>query len=120
VSLGRFQNCNLPGMNNFRRHGVEDESGLLRPASGFGVLRRDIQGATLSVDAVGDIQVRSMQALGIALADAVGIAATAGGLRQPALDHVFGGLEESLKESLLPTHHLILRYGGLAFVSREK
>src|ERR1039458_4711551 len=46
--------------------------GLLRPASGFGVLRRDIQGATLSVDAVGNIQVRSMQALGIALADAVG------------------------------------------------
>src|ERR1019366_2163167 len=26
VSLGRFQNCNQPGMNNFRRHGVEDES----------------------------------------------------------------------------------------------
>src|SRR5665811_1877086 len=25
VSLGRFQNCNQPGMNNFRRHGVEDE-----------------------------------------------------------------------------------------------
>jgi len=25
VSLGRFQNRNLPGMNNFRQHGVEDE-----------------------------------------------------------------------------------------------
>src|ERR1035438_1537296 len=25
VSLGRFQNCNQPRMNNFRRHGVEDE-----------------------------------------------------------------------------------------------
>src|ERR1035437_176712 len=25
VSLGRFRNCNQPGMNNFRRHGVEDE-----------------------------------------------------------------------------------------------
>lgn len=60
-----------------------------------------------------------MQALGIALADAVGIAATTGGLRQPALDHVFGGLEESLDEPLLPTHHLILSYGSLVFVSRE-
>src|SRR5450756_3212183 len=28
VSLGRFQNCNQPGMNNFRRHGVEDELGF--------------------------------------------------------------------------------------------
>jgi hypothetical protein len=25
VSLGRFQNCNLLKMENFRRHGVEDE-----------------------------------------------------------------------------------------------
>jgi hypothetical protein len=30
VSLGRFQNCNQPGMNDFRRHGVEDEFGLGR------------------------------------------------------------------------------------------
>src|ERR1039458_3105761 len=33
VSLGRFQNCNQPGMNNFRRHGVEDEYGKQRPTS---------------------------------------------------------------------------------------
>jgi hypothetical protein len=26
VSLGRFENCNLLEMDNFRRHGVEDES----------------------------------------------------------------------------------------------
>jgi len=39
-----------------------------------------------------------MQALGITLADAVGIAATAGGFRQPSLDHGFSGLEESLSE----------------------
>ena len=25
MSLGRFQNCNQSGMNDFRRHGVEDE-----------------------------------------------------------------------------------------------
>ena len=35
VSLGRFQNCNQPGMNNFRRQGVEDELriNLLSPLS---------------------------------------------------------------------------------------
>ena len=27
VSLGRFQNCNLLEMDNFRRRGVEDEPG---------------------------------------------------------------------------------------------
>jgi hypothetical protein len=61
-----------------------------------------------------------MQALGIALANAVGIAAPAGGLRQRALDHGFGGLEESLDELLLPTHHLILRYSGLIIVFKRK
>src|ERR1017187_7237672 len=94
--------------------------GLLRPTSGLGVLRRDVQRATLSIAAVGDIQVRSMQALGIALADAVRIAATTGGLRQPALDHGFGGLEESLKEPLLPTHHFLLCFAASISVSREK
>lgn len=39
VSLGRFQNCNLLEMDNFRRHGVEDEPkatlhNALRTASG--------------------------------------------------------------------------------------
>ena len=28
MSLGRFQNCNLLEMDNFRRHGVEDEYGV--------------------------------------------------------------------------------------------
>ena len=27
VSLGRFENCNLLEMDNFRQHGVEDEFG---------------------------------------------------------------------------------------------
>jgi hypothetical protein len=61
-----------------------------------------------------------MQALGIALADAVGIPATARGLRQPALDHIFGGPKESLEELFLPTHHLILRYDSLVLLSRGK
>ena len=63
---------------------------------------------------------RPVQALGIALADAVGISAAARGFRQSALDHLFGGLEESFEEPLLPTHHLILRYDSLILASREK
>jgi hypothetical protein len=33
--LGRFQNRNLPGMNNFRQHGVEDELELLLLTAGL-------------------------------------------------------------------------------------
>jgi hypothetical protein len=84
------------------------------------VLGRDVQGATLPVLTVGDIQMRPMEVVGIALADAVGVSATARGFRQPALDHQFGGLEEALDELLLPTHYLILRYASLVFTSREK
>jgi len=93
---------------------------LLSAPSGLGVLRRDIQGATLPFLTVGDIQMRTMQVAGVASADAVGIPTTAGSLRQPTLDHQLGGLKESLDELLLPTHHLILRYGSLVFASREK
>ena len=44
-----------------------------------------------------------MQVLGIAMTDAVGIAATAGSLGQASLDHGFGGLEET-RDKPLPTH----------------
>src|SRR5271157_2054682 len=98
----------------------ESGPGLLSTTCGLGVLGRDIQRATLPVLTVGDIQMRPMEALGIALANAVGISAAARSFRQPALDHLFGGQEESLGELLLPTHHLILRYASPVFASREK
>ncbi len=50
-----------------------------------------------------------MEVLGIAIAGTAGIAATARGLRQAALDHGFRSAKESLYESLLLTHSLILR-----------
>jgi hypothetical protein len=84
------------------------------------VFRRDVQRGTLSIDAVGDIQMRPMQTLGIALADAIGIAAASGSLRQASLDHILGGPQESLKELISPTHHSILRYGRPDSVSRGK
>jgi hypothetical protein len=98
----------------------ESGPGLLSATSGLDVLWRDIQRATLPVLTVRYIQMRSVQVVGIATADTVGIPTTAGGLRQSALDHLLGGLEESFDKLLLPTHHLILRYDGLVFASREK
>jgi hypothetical protein len=98
------------------------ESGpsLLTATSGLGELGRDIQRATLPVLTVGDIEMRPMEALGIALANAVGVSAAASSFRQPALDHLFGGQEESSDELLLPMHPLIFRYGSPVFASREK
>lgn len=73
---------------------------------------RDIQRATLPVFTVGDIEMRAMEALGIALANAVGVSAAARSFRQAALDHLLGGQKESLDELFLPTHQLILRYAS--------
>jgi hypothetical protein len=61
-----------------------------------------------------------VQALGVALADAVGIATTARGFRQATLDHVFDGLEELPDELFLPTHQILLSYTYLKSQSREK
>ena len=94
---------------------------MLRPASGFSMLWRDIQRAALAVLPISDVEVRSVQASGIAIAYTTGITATARGLRQAALDHGFRSAEESLNKALLLlTHNLILRYAYLLLLSREK
>jgi len=98
----------------------ESSPSLLSATSDLGVLGRDIQRATLPGLTVGDIEMRTMEALGIALANAVGVSAAAGSLRQAALDHLLGGHKESLDELFLPTHQLILRYGNPVFASRGK
>ena len=92
---------------------------MLRLASGLGMLWRNVQRTTLTVLSISDVEVGSVQAFGVAITNAVAIAAMAGGLRQAALDHAFGGLEESSDEPLL-THILILRYAHLVLLSREK
>jgi hypothetical protein len=61
-----------------------------------------------------------MKALGITVADAVGIAAAAGGLGKASLDHDLSGAKESFDEPLLLKHSLILRYACLISPSREK
>ena len=71
---------------------------------GLGMLCRNIQGTALVVFAEGDVEVWPVQAFGVALTDAVGVAATAGRFREASLDHGFGDTNKALDELLLPTH----------------
>jgi hypothetical protein len=54
-----------------------------------------------------------MKTLGITVADAVGIAAAAGGLGKASLDHDLSGAKEPFDEPLLLKHSLILRCAHL-------
>src|ERR1035438_5874996 len=83
--------------------------GLLCPAGGFGMLRRNVQRAALAILSISNVEVWSVEVLGGAIAGTTGIAATARGLRQATLDHGFRSTEELLYEPLLLTHDLILR-----------
>jgi hypothetical protein len=77
------------------------------------MVRRDVQRTALPIVPISDVEVWSVQALGIAATDTIGIATAAGGLREAALNHGFGGLKEALNEPLLLKHSLILRYAYL-------
>ena len=74
------------------------------------MLRRNVQRTTLTAFPISNVEMRSVEAFGIASTDAVRIAAAAGGLRQATLNHGFGDPKEALNESLLLKHSLILRY----------
>src|ERR1044071_9635501 len=94
---------------------------FLRLTRGLSVIWRDIQGTALAVLAVRDIEMWPVQLMGVSIADTSGIATTARGLREAALDHGFHGAQKSGDESLsLLTHSLILRYACLFSVSRKK
>ena len=80
---------------------------------------RCVQGVALAVLAISNVQVGAVQAQGIAITDAVGITAAAGGLGEAALDHGFGRTGEALNEPPLLTHGLILRHDHLIVLSRE-
>src|ERR1700747_1713849 len=55
----------------------------------------------------GDIEVGAVAAVRIAMTSAIRVAATAGGLGEPALDHDPGGAKE-FTEELLPNHIIIV------------
>jgi hypothetical protein len=80
-------------------------------------LGRHVQGAAAALLGPGDIEVGAVAAVRIAMTSAVRVAATAGGFREPALDHDPGGAKE-FTEELLPIHIIIV--GIRADLSRKK
>lgn len=68
------------------------------------LLRRHVQGATLAVLAVGEVEVGAVAAGRIAMAGAGRDAAAAGGLGEATLNHELGSLREPSEECVLPTH----------------
>jgi|SRR5215471_5771455 len=72
-----------------------------------GAVGGHVEGAAAALLGPGEIEVGAVAALRIAMASTVGVAAGAGGLRKPALDHGPGGAQE-LVEELLPNHIIML------------
>jgi hypothetical protein len=69
---------------------------------------RHVQRAAAALLGPGDIEVGTVAASRIAMTSAVRVAAAAGGLGQPALDHNVGGTKELAEENCLPTHIIML------------
>ena len=69
---------------------------------------RHVERAAATLLGPGDVEVGTVAASWIAMTSAVRIAAAAGGLGQPALDHDAGGVKEFAKEHGLPTHIIML------------
>jgi hypothetical protein len=68
---------------------------------------RHVQGAAAALLGPGDIEVGAVAAVRIAMTSAIRVAATAGGLGEPALDHDAGGAKEFAEEPL-PNHIIIV------------
>src|SRR5215467_12774524 len=79
---------------------------------------RHVQGAAATLLGPGDIEVGTVAAIRIAMTSAVRVAAAAGGLGEPALDHGTGGAKEFAEEHSLPNHIIIL--GNLGDLVKKK
>src|SRR6516165_4244866 len=69
---------------------------------------RHVQRAAAPLLGPGDIEVGPVAAIRIAMTSAVRVAAAAGGLGHPALDHDPGGAKELAEDCLRPTHIIML------------
>jgi hypothetical protein len=76
------------------------------------VVGRHVQRAAATLLGPSDLEERTVAASGIAMTGAVGVAAAAGGLGQPALDHDLGGAKEFAEERFLPNHIIMLGNRG--------
>jgi hypothetical protein len=82
--------------------------GSVSTAGLLDAIGRYVQGAVAALLGPGDIEVGAVAALRIAMTSAVRVAAAAGGLGEPALDHDTGGVKELAKERSLPNHVIML------------
>jgi hypothetical protein len=80
---------------------------------------RHVHRAAATLLGPGDIEVGAVAAIRIAMTSAVRVAAAAGGLGKPALDHGTGGAKEVAEERLLPNHIIILGIQG-DFVKKKE
>ena len=71
-------------------------------------ISRHVQRAAATLLGPSDIEVRAVAAMRIAMTSAVRVAAAAGGLGEPALDHGTGGAKELAEKHFLPNHIIIL------------
>jgi hypothetical protein len=79
---------------------------------------RHVHRAAAALLGPGDIEVGAVTAIRIAMTSAVRVAAAAGGLGEPALDHDTGGVKELAEEHFLPNHIIIL--GNLGDFVKKK
>jgi len=91
--------------------------GGMSTAGLLAAIGRHVHRAAATLLGPGDIEVGAVAAIRIAMASAVGVAAAAGGLGQPALDHDPGGVKELSEKRCLPNHIIIL---GIADSSVKK
>jgi|SRR6516162_3331100 len=92
--------------------------GSMSTAGLLDAIGRHIQRAAATLLGPGDIEVRAVAAIRIAMTSAVRVAAAAGGLGEPALDHGTGGTKEFAEEHFLPNHIIIL--GNIGDLVKKK
>jgi len=92
--------------------------GSMSTAGLLDAIGRHVQRAAATLLGPGDIEVRAVAAIRIAMTSAVRVAAAAGGLGEPALDHGTGGAKEFAEEHFLPNHIIIL--GNLGDLVKKK
>jgi len=92
--------------------------GSMSTAGLLDAIGRHVQRAAATLLGPGDIEVRAVAAIRIAMTSAVRVAAAAGGLGEPALDHGTGGTKEFAEEHFLPNHIIIL--GNLGDLVKTK
>ena len=93
--------------------------GSVSTAGLLDAMGRHVHRAAATLLGPGDIEVGAVAAIRIAMTSAVRVAAAAGGLGEPALDHDTGGVKEVAEERSLPTHIIILGVLG-DFVKKKE